>query len=211
MMKRVAKSMLGAGIAGLGVFTVFALAPGQGADGGADALVTSARAETVEVAQAEKAAETGTSLVILANGATTVLESYADWQVTCGVREQTKICTMVQQQTNAETRQRILAIELTVSGDGLEGALVLPFGILLDSGVTLQVDDGARRAPLRFRTCLPTGCVVQLEFDDGFATALVKGGTLKVHAVQNDRREIAFRISLRGFNAARNRIAELLG
>lgn len=210
-MKRAAKSMLGAGIAGLGVFAVFALTPGQGADGGVDPLVTPARAETVEVAQAEKSAETGTSPVTLANGATTVQESYADWQVTCGIREQTKICTMVQQQTNAETRQRVLAIELTVSGAGLEGALVLPFGILLDNGVSLQVDDGARGEVLRFRTCLPTGCVVPLEFDDGFATALVKGGTLKVHAVQNDRQEIAFRISLRGFNAARNRIAELLG
>ncbi|PRX09510.1 UNVERIFIED_ORG: invasion protein IalB [Martelella mediterranea] len=210
-MKRVAKSMLGAGIAGLGVFAVIAMTSGQGADGGADTLVAPARAETVEVAQAEKPAEAGSAPVTLANGATTVQESYADWQVTCGIREQTKICTMVQQQTNAETRQRVLAIELTVNGDGLEGALVLPFGILLDSGVALQVDDGERGEALRFRTCLPTGCVVPLEFDSGFTAALVKGGTLKVHTVQNDRQEIAFRISLRGFNAARNRIAELLG
>jgi len=215
MMKKLAKYILGAGAAGVGALAAVILIPGlvgETTGQSAGAFVAPAQAESIQVAQAEQQpAATPSAAVTFQNGATTVQESYSDWQVSCGIRGDAKVCSMVQQQTNRETRQRVLAIELTAKGDMMEGALVLPFGILLENGVTLQVDEGAKGPALRFRTCVPNGCVVPLNFDAAFVSALTKGGTLKVNAVPDGREEIGFSISLRGFGAARSRVAELLG
>ena len=53
--------------------------------------------------------------------------------------------------------------------------MVLPFGLALDHGVVLQVDDGAPGPVLRFRTCLPAGCVVPLSSDAKLVAAARKG------------------------------------
>src|SRR5690349_15348213 len=76
-----------------------------------------------------------------------------------------KTCGLAQQQIDNKSRHRLLAIELKPSSSGLQGVLVLPFGLALDKGVTLKIDDGAPTAPLPFRTCLFDGCRVTLAFD----------------------------------------------
>ena len=80
-------------------------------------------------------------------GASSLQETYDDWQVACGQQGGVKRCAMGQQQISKENRQRVLDIELWPSGDKLEGALMLPFGLALDQGVTLQIDDAARASP----------------------------------------------------------------
>lgn len=176
-------------------------------DGG---LITTADAETLKVARQEQPVPAQGRLTTFPEGATTVKESYSDWQVSCTVRDQLKHCSMIQQQTNSKSRQRVLAIELQMDGDGMRGALVLPFGMALENGVALQVDEGPIGNPLRFRTCVPTGCLVPLTFDAALMTALGTGAVLKVNAVADGDKAIAFNISLKGFSAAHNRIEKLL-
>jgi invasion protein IalB len=91
----------------------------------------------------------------------------------------------------------------------VDGALVLPFGLALDRGVTLQVDDAPAGPALRFRTCLPAGCVVPLSFDARLVAALRKGAALKINAAADNGKDAVFTISLKGFPAALDRTAVL--
>jgi len=146
----------------------------------------------------------------LPGGANSVQETFESWTVSCVQTGDAKRCALSQQQTDQQSRQRVLAIELNAGApDKVEGALVLPFGLALDRGVTLQVDDGQAGPPLRFRTCLPVGCVVPLSFDAKLLAALRKGAALKVNAVADGGKDTPFTISLKGFPAALDRTAAL--
>lgn len=152
----------------------------------------------------------------LPGGASSLQENYQDWVVVCtqqpGADGQASVkrCAMTQQQVNQKGGQRVLALELKPAGAGFEGALFLPFGLALDKGVALQIDDGQVTQPYRFRTCLPAGCLVSLTFDAAYMTALQKGTTLKLKAVSDSGADTPFSISLKGFGAAAARLAALV-
>ncbi len=89
-------------------------------------------------------------------------------------------CVIAQQQISSQNRQRVLAIEVNaVVGNKAEGTLVLPFGLMLDAGVKLQVDDGATGPTIRYRTCLASGCLVPVNFDAAMLGGLRKATALK--------------------------------
>ncbi|WP_318012971.1 invasion associated locus B family protein [Mesorhizobium sp. BR-1-1-10] len=113
-----------------------------------------------------------------------------------------KVCVLSQEQTDSQSHQRVLAMELRPAGEAVQGTLVLPFGLALDQGVTLQVDDGPTLAPLRFRTCLPGGCIVDLSFDGETLAALRDGKSLKVKVVADGGEETVLALSLNGFPSA---------
>ena len=69
---------------------------------------------------------------LLPNGATSLQETYLDWQVGCQIIDNAKRCALSHQQVQQNGR-RVLAVELQQTPDGkLAGSLVLPFGLLLD-------------------------------------------------------------------------------
>jgi invasion protein IalB len=147
----------------------------------------------------------------LPGGASSLQETYNDWIVNC-VQRQGRHC-LLQHQQNQENGQRLLAIEVVAGADGktATGALVLPFGLALDAGVALQVDDKPSEAPLRFSTCLSAGCVVPLNFDGAFLAALRTGTTLKMMAkAVNTNEAISLSASLKGFSAAFDRVTVLM-
>lgn len=147
---------------------------------------------------------------VLPGGANSLQETFENWIVACVQQDAGKRCAVSQQQADQQSHQRVLAIELTASSpDAAAGTLVLPFGLALDSGVTLQIDDAPAGPPLRFRTCLPGGCLVSLSFDAARTAALRKGANLKVNAVADGGKEAVFTISLKGFPAAFDRMAAL--
>lgn len=142
-------------------------------------------------------------------GASSVSETYKDWSVSCVLQEAGKRCALTQTQTQ-QGGQRVLAIELSApNGNRLTGVLVLPFGLALDSGATLQIDDKPAGQPLRFRTCLPAGCLIPLNFDAAMIAALRNGTALKVKVHADGGKETMLSISLQGFPAALDRTAAL--
>lgn len=149
----------------------------------------------------------------LPGGASSMQETYQDWRVNCMQQAAAKpACTFSQTQSR-ENVQRVLAIELTISdgGKNMLGNLVLPFGLLLDAGVLLQVDEGKPGEARRFSTCMPGGCVVPLTFDAATAAALRMGQKLNIHArVADGNRDMVFPISLKGFAPALDRTIQLL-
>ena len=184
-------------------FAAFALLAAT-AFGAAEFVVPAARAQAAAPQAAAPAASP------LPGGASSLQETYQDWQVACVQQGTGKRCALSQQQTDPQSRQRVLAVELTTVGDKAEGLLVLPFGLALDKGVSLQIDDGPVGQPLRFRTCLPAGCLVPLSFDARTLASLRRGTVIKAKVATDDGRETTFSISLKGLAPALDRTAALL-
>ncbi|MES5043739.1 invasion associated locus B family protein [Rhizobium nepotum] len=167
------------------------------------------------------AALSGITLVLAAEpslpgGATSLREQYADWTVLCGIvadgDKKAKACSMQQEQVRQVKNgpsQRVLAVELQPKEKGLAGVLVLPLGLKLDKGAILQIDDGKGAGPQSFRTCLFTGCLVDVAADDKMVASLGKGKALSVKTVTDEGQDANFSVSLNGFQSALNRVNEL--
>lgn len=149
--------------------------------------------------------------VTLPGGASAVTETHGDWTVRCQVRQpEGRISCLVQQeQVDNQSRQRLMAMEVVPSGDGVLGTLILPFGLDLDKGISVSVDDGQPGPNLRFRTCLPQGCMVSLNLAAVVTATLKSGATLKVAAIADGGAPTPFSVSLNGFASALARAQEL--
>ena len=152
--------------------------------------------------------------VSLPGGASTLREAHGDWTVTCAIQtgqdgSRTKLCALSQEQLQQRTRQRVLAIELRPESEGVKGTLVLPFGLALDSGAAYQLDEGEAGAPQRFRTCMPAGCLIGIDFDARTIASLTAGKALKVKATADGGQEMNFSITLAGFSSAYARVVAL--
>jgi invasion protein IalB len=149
----------------------------------------------------------------LPGGATSLRENHGDWVVTCSIQQQNgksaKLCGLGQEQADQNSRQRVLAIELRPEGANATGILILPFGLALDQGASFQIDDGPASPVQKFRTCLPAGCLVPVNFDARTLAALRKGNQLKVKTVADGGKEAPFTISLKGFPGAFDRTTAL--
>jgi invasion protein IalB len=153
------------------------------------------------------------SAPLLPGGASSLRETHQDWQVLCAVRDKTKYCTLSQQQTKQGTNQLVLTIELVPGANNvLNGMLLMPFGLLLSNGITLQIDDKPPGKPIPFRTCLPNGCVVPLSFDKSTVDTQRAASNLKIAASASDTNEtVRFTVSLKGFGPAIDRTREVSG
>lgn len=146
----------------------------------------------------------------LPRGASTLNETHGAWTVTCAIGTPVKLCALSQTQLHSQTRQRVLAIELHSKGEGVQGTLVLPFGLSLASGVAYRIDDGELGTAQQFRTCLPVGCLVDIAFDVPTVESLKIGSAMKVEASADGDEPIVFSIALTGFTGAYDRVRGLM-
>ncbi|MER9300442.1 invasion associated locus B family protein [Mesorhizobium sp. M0621] len=143
------------------------------------------------------------------DGPSSLREVYQDWSVACSIREKTRVCSLSQDQVQ-QSGQRLLAVEIARRADGSTTAtLLLPFGILLDSGVTLQIDDQPPLSPQRFRTCLPTGCLAVFAIDRPILGKMREGSVLKLNVTTNAETPMTFPVSLHGLTSALDRMVAL--
>ncbi|EXL01666.1 invasion protein [Brucella anthropi] len=149
--------------------------------------------------------------ISLPNGAASINEIYGDWTVNCIIADNQKRCGFSQEQGNSQTGQRLFAIDLKPPADGqTNGVLLLPFGLKLDDGVKLKLDEQNLGQGARFSTCVPAGCLVPVRFPIVAIDAMKKGEKLVVTATRDGGGEVpTFTVSLNGFAAAINRVAEL--
>ena len=146
----------------------------------------------------------------LPGDATSLQEMHGDWRVACTQENQRRVCAVSQQQTDKNTHQLLLALELNaVTSNKADGTLILPFGLALDQPVTFQIDEAAAGTALHFRTCLPVGCLVSLAFDPPTIALLREGTTLTVKATADGGQNVAFKVSLNGFSGALDRLTTL--
>ena len=152
--------------------------------------------------------------VSLPGNAASLRETHGDWTVSCAIQAQAdgkkvKRCVLAQEQIDRETRRRVLTMELRPEGGGVKGTLVLPFGLSLDKGVAYQLDEGQLGAVQRFRTCLPVGCVIDVDFDARTVAPFRTGNTLKVKAIADGGQEMVFSVPLSVFSGAHGRALAL--
>lgn len=148
----------------------------------------------------------------LPNGASSLNETYQDWQVVCVAQNQGTVCAMTQQQRKKDNNQFVLGIELnTVTKDALKGVVILPFGLNVQNGITWQINDGPASKPQPFSTCLPAGCIVPVTFDTATQKLLGTAKLLKLSAKPDGSdKPVQFSVSLKGFADSREHITKLL-
>jgi invasion protein IalB len=132
-------------------------------------------------------------------------------QSTVGSSKAKKRCVLSQAQGNSQTGQRVFAIELRTPRDGkTDGTILMPFGVNLDSGAILKLDDKDLGKGLRFSTCVPQGCLLPVSFPTMATDAMRKASKLTVASLNLSTGEsITFNISLNGFGSAHDRINQL--
>lgn len=163
----------------------------------------------LEAAQAPAVGQAAAATATLPGGASSLNETYKDWRVVCAQQGSKKRCVLNQVQTQ-QSGQHVLAIELNaLTGSAVAGVLVLPFGLSLDAGVAFQIDEKPTVQPMRFRTCLPSGCIVAVSFDAQMVAALRTGSALKINATADSGAAVPFSISLQGFASALDRATTL--
>jgi len=202
--------------------TVFAIALGVVAAG---AATTAARAQNAEPSAEDTAAAmerlrraaqnmpgAPSSANALANGASAVNEVYEDWTVDCRMVQERKSCRLSQAQGNGQTRQTVFAIDLdaTPQGGNTTGTVLMPLGVKLDAGAILRLDDKAMGQGLRYSACVAQGCIAPLTLPAASIDQIRKAQNLSVASLNlaNDE-PVVFRISLKGFAAAFDRLAQL--
>ena len=137
---------------------------------------------------------------------------FKDWTVRCGrqSKQGPQVCEMQQQQVDQEDRTIMAVAVGQVPGRSDLGLLViLPLGILLPAGVTLQIDGGAE-LPLEVDRCERQGCRIEMLLEPDLLNRL-KAGTkatvfFEAFDPQGERQRLGVPISLLGFTAALNEV-----
>ena len=132
---------------------------------------------------------------------------FQEWILRCGKSLQgPEVCEMQQQRADKEGRTVMAVAVGTVPGSSDLGLLIiLPLGIALPPGVSLQVDGGAE-VPLVVDRCERQGCRIEMLIKPDLMTRLKGGREAKVFFEadnpQGERQRLGVPISLLGFTAA---------
>ncbi|MDX3809778.1 invasion associated locus B family protein [Bosea thiooxidans] len=156
-------------------------------------------------------AQPAAAAATLPNGASAINETYGDWTVDCRILNGQRLCLLTQSQGNSQTGQRVFAIELRTPKEGrAEGTILVPFGMKLENGAVLRLDDKDLGQGLRFSTCLAQGCLLPISFPTVATNAMKTGKTLTVAALNLSTSEpVSFNVPLNGFAAGLERITQI--
>ncbi len=112
-------------------------------------------------------------------------------------------CEIVQRLTVTDTNQRLveMAVGYPADSKNARGVLILPLGILLESGILIQVDDND---PLRasVRRCDQGGCYVFLDMTDSVLDEFKAGEEINVLFQTPQPQAMSVALSLKGFTKA---------
>lgn len=139
-------------------------------------------------------------------------EQIQDWTVVCGAPSEgaPEQCEMRQHITDANGNTRILAVVGQLPNRAEPGMLVLmPLGIYLPAGVSLQIDNG-REMGLEVQRCVQSSCQAELLLEGDIMQSLKAGTKATVtYAGQNAQGQVGrvqADLSLLGFTAALGRV-----
>ena len=146
----------------------------------------------------------------LPGGATSLNESFGSWQIVC--RGDADHCVMAQALRQKKTNRLVFSMQLRVTPAGtIEGDSILPFGLAVTKGATLQSEKGKPGQPIPFRTCLPVGCVVPVNLNNELVSTLNSGNTLIMTATSADgKKPVRFTVQPDGFAAGLKRLESLV-
>lgn len=123
--------------------------------------------------------------------------------VNAGVITKTKICLTHHERLSAANGRVLVSVAIrNIQRQDKEALMVLvPLGVALAPGLQVIVDDN-KPVPLKFSFCHVGGCSAEAEATKEIVANLKKGNQLKVLAINNAGKTIAFPVPLTGFTKA---------
>ncbi|MFT5720674.1 MAG: invasion protein IalB [Motiliproteus sp.] len=130
-------------------------------------------------------------------------DKFGDWLFECQALAANKTnCMLSQTLINKESKQRVLRLALSNIQDskGLVLIAVLPLGIYLPSGVTLNTEKGTV-IPLNLQTCTQQGCIATSALSSKHIKAIKAENELVVAFSVNKNTPVTLPVSLNGVSA----------
>jgi invasion protein IalB len=153
---------------------------------------------TVE-SSAAQAAETGDTATAAGGEA----PKGSQWVTRCDEPKDGKPanCEAFQSLTVAKTKQRFMEVAFARPKDATETmvAIVLPLGIVVAAGGTLQAGEDTQGKQFQILTCLPEGCLARFKLDDAFMDKLKNAKTMTVGIAEAGGKPLNVKLSLEGF------------
>lgn len=115
---------------------------------------------------------------------------------------QKEVC-LITQELRTDSGQFLASIAIRETPGEQRRSLLasVPVGMLLQSGVQLQVD-GAQPQTARYTICFPNACYAELAIDGSYINKLKAGGKLQITTMNQQARPVRFDMTLIGFTAA---------
>ena len=126
------------------------------------------------------------------------------WRVRCNTPTGAPAaCQIFQNLVVKESGRQILNFALGFADDTktVVGIIVIPLGVYLPPGLTLQVDNG-QVYKMAIEICGPKGCRVRFSFDDNLLNLFQRSSAAKVTFSGSDQKPISISVSLKGFTSA---------
>jgi len=120
-----------------------------------------------------------------------------------GAVSSTKICLTHHERLSSENGMVLVSAAIrNISGMDKETLMVLvPLGVALPPGIQVVIDDN-KPIPLRFTFCHVGGCTAEAEAKPEMIQSFKKGNQLRVLALNNRGKTVAFPVPLDGFTKA---------
>ena len=158
---------------------------------------------------APAAAAPAAPAITFTGGASSISETHGDWTMICGVQGK-KVCVITQTLGDSQSGQRIVTVEFEAAGSGVEGTLMMPFGLRLSEGVRTQIGGVTVGKTAAFASCYDRGCMAAFSMDAEVTNLLKRGQDLNLIAIADDSGEnVQVKASLTGFTSALARSIEL--
>jgi invasion protein IalB len=138
------------------------------------------------------------------------IKTIGDWAVRCYPVQSQSPCDMFQQQNEKDSQQRILALSLAYIPhlDRHAIQIVVPLGIAIPKGIVVHTANFTSQ-PLAYRRCDRGGCYVETLVDNSLVDQIGRGGdNAMVKITADDGKSYDLKISLNGFSAAHDSMAE---
>jgi invasion protein IalB len=139
------------------------------------------------------------------------VKTIGDWAVRCYPMQSASPCDMFQQQNDAKSQQRILALSIAYIPhlDRHAIQISVPLGVAVAPGVVIHTGTFSSPA-MPYRRCDRGGCYVEMLIDNATVDQLSHGGdSAMVKITADDGKNYDLKVSLNGFAAAHDQMAEL--
>jgi invasion protein IalB len=138
------------------------------------------------------------------------VKSVGDWLVRCYPTQTQSPCDMYQQQNDAKSNQRVLAVSIAYIPhlDKHAVQISVPLGVSITRGVAILA--GSYTSPaMPYRRCDRAGCYVEMLIDNSVVDQLSHGGdTALIKVTADDGKNYELKLSLNGFTAAHDSMSE---
>ncbi len=133
---------------------------------------------------------------------------FQDWRKKCQLNKNNhQVCLIYQNITIKGSGKSLLYASFTYKNNKLLGSFKVPFGVFLPAGVALKVDE-KEQVNFVVQTCLADGCYSSLQIEDDLLDQFKTGSEAKVGFKTIDQRQLAVKLSLKGFSQAINSLSD---